>query len=211
MIGWQQVTKTPNTRLDGNWKRRGVKHHVRNEAHERCVYCGVHENYIGGVNAFHKDHLRPKSMFPGLENSLSNIYYACPICNTFKSNAWPNEPASDHSLPAFSDPAIINYDALFSVNWSAGLVDGNYVESRYIQTTLHLNRPQLIMTRREHSLNKRIDQLNSRLPSLVVSLVSISSQRAHSLVITYLQANSELQEIVSAGKTIPRYEAEDTK
>jgi len=211
MIEWRLVTKIPNSKLDGNWQRSGVKDHVRTEAHERCVYCGIFENYIGGRNAFHKDHYRPKSKFPELENTLSNIYYACPICNIFKSNAWPNEPVDDHGSAAFPDPALIEYGTMFESNQSKGLIEGSYVESRYIQNVLHLNRPQLIMTRREYYLNRRVEELNRRLLELTPPLLKVGSADAKSLLVSYLAANSQLSNLMKKGESIPRYEVGDMK
>lgn len=209
MIGWKLVTKISNSRLDGNWKRSGVKDHVRSEAHERCVYCGIFENYIGGKNAFHRDHYKPKSKFPELENSLSNIYYACPVCNIFKSDSWPNDPERNHSVAAFSDPAVVNYGTMFETDRKKGLVKGVYVESLYIQNVLHLNRPQLIMTRREYYLNRRVEELNRKLSELAPFLLATESEDARSLLASYLTTNSQLSGIVKKGESIPRYETED--
>ncbi len=211
MIGWQLVEKTPNPALDGNWKRSGVKQHVRVEAHNKCVYCGIHENFIGGINAFHKDHYKPKKRFSDLENKLSNIYYSCSICNIFKSDNWPNDPTDDHSLAAFPDPAIFDYNELFIVNWSEGRVKGLYVDSLYVENQLNLNRPQLIMTRQEYALHQRVDIVNTQFTELFPALLPTNSKVLQELLIAYQSTLHDLRTVVGKGDLIPRYEPEDTK
>jgi len=37
------------------------------------------------------DHFRPKSLFPRLVASYSNLHYCCNECNTYKADRWPSD------------------------------------------------------------------------------------------------------------------------
>lgn len=211
MIGWKIVTKTPNAALEGNYKRPGVKEHIRLEAHERCVYCGIHENFIGGINAFHKDHYKPKVRFEELKHTLGNLYYSCPICNTFKSDEWPNEPRSDHSIAAFPDPAKVDYNDLFIINWKTGIIKGAFTAALYVENQLYLNRPQLTLTRQEYNLLQRSNIISAETLPLVSQLLALRTKESLQLVFEYQAAWQQLQAVIMAGQTIPRYEKEDVE
>jgi len=45
----------------------------------------------GGSSHFAVEHFQPKKQFPELETTYSNLYYACGMCNSYKSNKWPND------------------------------------------------------------------------------------------------------------------------
>lgn len=211
MIGWQRVTKIANPALDGNYQTLEVKDHIRIEAHNRCVYCGIHENFVGGYRVFHRDHYKPKARFVNLTHKLSNLYYACPFCNIFKSDEWPNDPKSDHSVAAFPDPAEVDYGDLFSVNWNNGVIRGSYPDSIYIESQLHLNRPQLIMTRQEHNLCRRKNIISEKSITSTHKLLDVGSEEAKTLISAQQAALHHLQIIIDKGNVIPRYESGDTR
>ena len=56
----------------------------------RCGYCGVTE--IESGSQLEIDHFCPRSQ--GGENTLDNLIYACPTCNRFKGDYWPEPEAS---------------------------------------------------------------------------------------------------------------------
>ena len=70
------------------------KEDLSKEGKEQCVYCSVNINTFGGIRNFHVEHYRPKAKdkFPHLEHVYSNLFFACSICNGFKSDDWKNEP-----------------------------------------------------------------------------------------------------------------------
>lgn len=205
MIGWRLVSKMSDPTLDGDWEKDGVKEHVRKEAHERCVYCGIHENFIGGPRAFHKDHFKPKAHFAELKDVLDNIYYSCQFCNTFKSDRWPNDPRDDHSVAAFANPSVVDYNDLFDIDWDRGIIEGKYDESIYICSQLYLNRPQLALTRQEYNLRRRREVADEKIEK---ALASISDGK---LLDEYLAINASLRRIIKKGETVPRYEPEDVQ
>ena len=104
-MNWKLVNKDPTTQ-----PKRGTysdwKEQIAQECYNQCVYCSIHESQFGGINNFHIDHFRPKSIFKNLENDICNLFYSCPICNRFKSDDWPNEPNLD--TISYPDPSNID-------------------------------------------------------------------------------------------------------
>src|SRR5690349_11271873 len=78
---------------------------ISEDCDEKCIYCAIHEGRFGGLRNFHVEHYRPKDRFPRLENTITNLYLACAVCNVLKCDDWPQEPRGDHSVPAYPDPA----------------------------------------------------------------------------------------------------------
>jgi hypothetical protein len=64
---------------------------IREDFHECCAYCLLHEIVSSGHENFELDHHRPKHVFPGLVAHYRNIYYACHVCNHRKGKAWPSK------------------------------------------------------------------------------------------------------------------------
>jgi hypothetical protein len=143
---WKKISKTaaPATGTYRDWKSV-----LAIEASYQCVYCCIHESKFGGQRNFHVEHFRPKSIFPLLENSYGNLFYACGICNSFKGNDWPNEPvANDFSKIAYPDPSTVCYGELFEIKKDTGIVYSKFLAGNYIVERLYLNRPQMITLRR---------------------------------------------------------------
>lgn len=179
---WRIVNKTPGFQPTvgtySDWK--GI---LAVEAQNQCVYCSIHENHMGGIRNFHVEHYRPKSKFDNLTNDYSNLFYACPICNVFKSNDWPNDPPNqDLDIIYYPDPSIDDYSLLFDVDFNLGLIKGKNTRAEYIVNKLYLNRPQLITNRRLLVLN---DQL-SRISPLVSKWFSLLEKSTHPLSKTAL-------------------------
>lgn len=64
--------------------------YIREDFHECCAYCLMHEAFARGVENFELDHFKPKSKFPELRDTYTNIYYSCHPCNQSKAAIWPN-------------------------------------------------------------------------------------------------------------------------
>ncbi|MFN2508375.1 MAG: HNH endonuclease [Chthoniobacterales bacterium] len=137
------------------------KQEIADACHGHCVYCAIHESSYGGLDNFHIDHYRPKSIFADLVDAVANLYLACAICNRFKSNDWPNEPAPDHSVAAYPDPGIQDYNDLFTEDADTFLLSGRNVAARYVVERLYLNRPQLILERRLFAAEERLTEINA--------------------------------------------------
>lgn len=129
---------------------------IARDCSRQCVYCAIHESLFGGIRNFTIDHYRPRSLFEELMHIITNLYLACGVCNAFKGDDWPNEPALDHSLEAYPDPGGVDYNTIFQIANTHEVV-GLTTASRYVVERLFLNRPQLIIERWHHSLESRID------------------------------------------------------
>jgi uncharacterized protein (TIGR02646 family) len=81
------------------------KEHLRRDFLRRCAYCERTEPHMGGEEAFEVEHLRPRSKFPDLVCTYSNLYYACRGCNGHKSETWPSEKQATKGL-RFADPCV---------------------------------------------------------------------------------------------------------
>lgn len=57
------------------------KRYLRRDFTYRCVYCTIHEREHGGYRSFHVEHFRPKSKFPLLSTTYTNLMYSCNFCN----------------------------------------------------------------------------------------------------------------------------------
>ncbi len=123
---------------------------------------------MGGLRIFHVEHFRPKSRFPELINDIRNLFYACPICNSYKGNDWPAEP--DQDLVCYPDPSITEYGSLFDIDLYSGSISGNCVASRYLVERIALNRNQLVMERRLHSLIRKAKELRNLISRMLEHL-----------------------------------------
>jgi len=164
---WRLILKgrTPTSgRTFKDWKAP-----LSDEAKHRCVFCCIHEESFGGSRNFHVEHYRPKHLFGHLIDDYRNLFYSCAICNSFKGVSWPAEPLPDHSIPAFPDPSVYDYSTLLEVD-SDKIVQGIYPASKYLVDRLYLNRPQLVMERREVEIKEQLKALSANLKSLKESL-----------------------------------------
>lgn len=137
------------------------KPELSEEGFHQCVYCTISESSFGGIRNFHVEHYMPKGIarFAVLKDVFSNLFYACAICNTFKSDDWPADPVEDCSIDCFPNPSIKNYGELFNVDRTTALLNGRNITGTYILNKLYLNRPQLIINRKEHIAEENYQRL----------------------------------------------------
>lgn len=157
MKHWRKIDKKhnyrPNEGVYSEWKPL-----LRKESECRCVYCSLHDARFGGERNFHVEHFRPKSnknfpAFAALKDDYDNLYYACAVCNTFKSNSWFDVEEGDWTKKHFPDPSIFDYCDFFEIDEYFFLV-GNHIVARFLVERFHLNRQHLIRERKLESLNK---------------------------------------------------------
>lgn len=140
------VGKTRRQPTTGRWN--DWKHSIADYCEGQCVYCAIHEGRFGGIRNFHIEHFRPKMRFPALENAIANLYLACGICNVLKCDDWPAEPTTDHSVAAYLDPSVVDYNTVFSMSVPSYEVSSTTMAGRYVIQRILLNRAQLILERR---------------------------------------------------------------
>ena len=157
-MNWKRInkekSKQPDSGVYSDWKEQ-----IAEECFNQCVYCSIHETQFGGIDHYHIEHFRPKSIekFKHLENDISNLFYSCPICNRFKSNDWPNEPGDLNTI-CYPSPAEYDYSELFEISKSTYKVSGKYTSTKYMTERLFFNRAQLIYERGNHTLKERGDK-----------------------------------------------------
>ncbi len=153
-MNYRLIPKNPNAQpasgVYSDWKVQ-----IADECFKQCVYCTIHENHWGGIDHYHIDHFRPKSKpaFTHLVNDICNLFYACPVCNRFKSDDWPANP--NLAVPSYPDPSVTNYSTIFTFNAASYQLAGNNPSANYVILRLYLNRPQLVYERRENILRER--------------------------------------------------------
>lgn len=125
----------------------------------QCVYCCITEGEYGGIDNFHVEHFRPKSLFNALRDAIDNLFAACAICNRFKSDEWPGEP--DPDAPTFLDPSETDYHQHFEIDGTQLILTGTSTAGKFMVERLFLNRPQLLLRRRVALITAQIKAANS--------------------------------------------------
>jgi 5-methylcytosine-specific restriction endonuclease McrA len=181
---WRQIVKDPAKKPNHGTTYKHWKEFLAEEGYNQCVYCAVHDSALGGIRNFHVEHYKPKAdpRFAHLENDYSNLFYACPICNSFKGDDWPADPRINHSNICYPNPSRVNYCSLFDTDNNLMLIRGKNVAARYLIAKLHLNRTQLILARREHRLAEKADEICKTSRSLIEALRVDTTQKGRDLM-----------------------------
>lgn len=201
-MNWKQIEKSKRVQNKGVYT--AWKQQISDECYKQCVYCSIHESPWGGIDHYHIDHFRPQSKFKELSNIITNLYYACPICNKFKSNDWQNEP-DNLDVICYPDPSDYNYSDLFNIDTSNYTLEGKYTSSRYVVNRLYLNRPQLVYERREFFLNLKANAIINESQELIDKTDDINLVKEASKI-----KDSLMQLLISRGKISP-YKLVDIK
>lgn len=124
---------------------RRFRPYIREDFHQCCGFCLLHEVWARGRENFELDHFKPKSKFPELELEYTNLYYACHACNKAKRDTWPTEELKEQGYH-FVDFCTEDYSSNFrdeNGRWQAISYAGAYTIEK-----LRLNSPDLVSTRR---------------------------------------------------------------
>lgn len=180
------------------------------EGKEQCVYCSININSFGGIRNFHVEHYRPKAQdkFPDLEDIYTNLFFACSICNCFKSDDWPNEPSAKLDNHSFPDPSLVDYSNFLFSN-DEFVIESKHVSGNYIINKLFLNRPQLILERRSFYLHEKYKNEVEKLKEITLNLKKqkLIDPLIDDLVNTLIETTTLLIE----GKYINPYLVKQTK
>lgn len=182
-MNWKLIVKDKTKQPYGN-DYRLWKEQIADECYHQCVYCAIHESPWGGIDHYHIDHYRPKSIarFKKFELDICNLFYACPVCNRFKSDDWPGEPKDDLNSSFYPDPSKIDYATIFNSDTGYQLV-GKNTAAVYVIERLFLNRPQLIYERRESHLRKEEEKIRKAVINLANELRDIEmTQKVLSII-----------------------------
>lgn len=195
---WVQVDRAraqcPRSGTYDKWK-----HIVRAHCAEQCVYCAIPESRFGGLRNFHVEHYRPKGnkRFRLLINKIDNLLYACSVCNSFKGDDWPSDPAVDHSCASYPDPVSTDYNLIFTIGKTYRL-RSRYVAGCYVRERLALDRWQLLMERREAALLNRLDGVKTMVRAFIEATlagkVPDAARPLSSMMFSALQDISDVRE-----------------
>ena len=185
-------TETPPRYAD----YRRYKPHLRRDFQYQCAYCTINEAEFGGHYNFHIDHFRPQSLFPELRTEYSNLYYACSICNTYKSDTWPTEEQIARGR-RFLDPCADDYAAHFEPQ-PDGMLRELTEPAKYTSTHLRLNRQQLVKLRQrrkeqEQVFLKRVSSIQENLQKIDRLLLVSSLPNAVSKTLTQMRRQLQQQ------------------
>ena len=167
---WFRIPKESSSKPKTGIRYSDWKEDLSIEGKNQCVYCAIHVNSFGGIRNFHVEHYKHKAKdkFPELENEYSNLFFACSICNCFKSDDWPNDPSPKLDNNSFPDPSKIDYsDFLF---YRLFLVKSKYFTGKYLIQKLFLNRPQLVLERKSFDLHEKLRIESEKLKNIVLQL-----------------------------------------
>lgn len=209
---WIKVASTgriqPTTGKYNEWKAQ-----IATDCGRQCVYCAIPESKYGGLDNYHVDHFRPKSIkrFARLENIIANLFLACAICNRFKSDDWPNDPANDNSIAAHIDPSVHDYNDVFELDTASFNILGKVTAAKYIIERLFLNRPQLIFERRTFSATKRIEAFEQFARDALSELQKLPPAQNSELLTKLLNAILDIRSAERWNAAIPPYEIHDIK
>lgn len=165
------VRKEMPPKMTGRDGYLSAREHLRRDFDHRCAYCMIHEQQMGGMEAFAIDHFHPRGK-GGSINDYANLYWSCAGCNRIKGDNWPT-PTETARGCRFADPCM---EQDYGVHFVENLV-GNLMPrtpcGEYHVGTLRLNRPPRVERRRERNeFNARlveaitlVDQLEQERPS----------------------------------------------
>lgn len=146
---WIRIKKEESSIPTHGSKYSDWKSEIAEEGKHQCVYCCIKEKSFGGIRNFHIEHFKPKSKFKKDEHDFMNLFYACSICNCFKGDDWPSIPIDENNIISYPNPSKVDYNNIFDVNWTDGEVQGKDIVASYMIEKIYLNRPQLILERKQ--------------------------------------------------------------
>jgi uncharacterized protein (TIGR02646 family) len=154
---WKKINKQHDRRpSDGTYK--DWKPLLAEEGEYRCVYCALRDNRLGGLRVFHVEHFKPKSKFAELTNVYDNLFYSCPICNSFKKDSWFNVESGNWDIKHYPYPVEYDYSDCFKVDSASFNITGTHNVGKFLVERLHLNRPHLLRERRREYLLDRFEE-----------------------------------------------------
>lgn len=140
-----------------------IREQLRTEARFSCQFCGTSETDVGGLLTV--DHFRPKSK--NGSDEIANLLYACPRCNLYKADYWPEKP---NDLPLWN-PKESDETSHFLL-LGDGMLYGITPIGQFTIQRLRLNRPQL----REHRQQKYRQEKHAQLLEQYQTLVPLLRQ-----------------------------------
>ncbi|MCX6186214.1 MAG: HNH endonuclease [Bacteroidetes bacterium] len=185
---WFRIPKESSSKPETGRYYSDWKEPLSIEGKEQCVYCAININSFGGIRNFHVEHYRPKvkDKFPELEHEYSNLFFACAICNGFKSDDWKNEPSENFDNDSYPDPSKVDYSDFLFIN-PLDLVESNLITGKYIIQKLFLNRPQLILERKRFHLHQKLIEETQNFKDIFIELKTQNIQIPSEFAIKFIE------------------------
>ena len=149
---------------NSRYKTSDIKDKLNNLYYHKCAYC---ENHAEQTQV---DHYRPKKDYYWLAYSWDNLICSCPTCNQFKTNdflikgkkatppkatddlseinIWSSQKYDEQEKPMLLNPERDNLINAFIFD-TGGHIRGNNARADYTIETCHLDRKELVDSRRK--------------------------------------------------------------
>ncbi len=116
---------------------------LREEFEKKCVYCRMPDT-MKDLEMYGVDHYRPKSLFPELLTTYSNLFYCCNPCNRRKREYWPTRgKLKTHFIPNPCD-----HEMFAHLRFSGEKVQARTVAGAVAYDLLDLDDPEVVEYRR---------------------------------------------------------------
>lgn len=145
---------------------RRFKKYLRLDFDRRCAYCHQAEGLHLTHHYFGVEHFKPRSKYPKLIATYSNLLYCCNRCNSIKGEFWPSRKdlaVGRHLL----EPCRDDFAEHLGVNPTTGAIVAKSVAGDFFARHLYLDREELLVWRaRKASLQERVRTLEEILKQL---------------------------------------------
>ena len=146
-----------------------IRQQVRQRAGFSCEFCSVREEDSGATLTI--DHFRPQSKDGS--DALENLVYACPSCNQYKQDYWPEDA---ESLPLWN-PRNEDFAEHYMEAEDGQLIALTPVGG-FTLRHLRLNRSQLVAYRFNRRRQSESQQLLVQCRDVISSLDQLNDQLA---------------------------------
>ena len=172
---------------NSRYKTSDIKEKLNSLYHHKCAYCEDHAEQT------HVDHYRPKKDYYWLAFSWDNLICSCPTCNQFKTNIFeimgrkPAPPKETDDLsdinilssqkydeqekPKLLNPERDNLNDAFLFDMGGHIRGNNNARADYTIETCHLDRKELIDSRR-----KIVDDYRKAIEAELLNASSVEEQ-----------------------------------
>lgn len=106
--------------IDAKSAREHLLPHLHAQSEGHCCFCDAFP--VGGVSNETIEHFRPKSKFPELAYTWTNLYYCCDACQNAKREQWDE-------LLLHADAAEYSFSRYFEFDFTTGGVKPNPLAS----------------------------------------------------------------------------------
>jgi uncharacterized protein (TIGR02646 family) len=150
----------------------------------RCAYCLIHERGYQTHESVQIDHFKPRSRFPDLERTYSNLYYSCQLCNKRgrKGDRWPTQAEISGGF-RFVDPCAEDWEKHI-VFQRTGPVTAVTPAGEYSIDNLGLNRHQLIVHRLKNPAEYHARSLLHKIGGQLNRIATLASETRQDELIT---------------------------